>query len=249
MTIDPRKRFSAAAGDYHKYRPSYPEAMIDWLLERSGVEPAAAIADIGCGTGIFSRQLSARDYRVTGIDPNAEMLDLARSVGGERFVLGEAERLAFRDNTFLLAVSAQAFHWFDKAAAISEMRRVVVPSGGGAAIWNCRSDTPFLRDYDGLIARYSTLYIGGSHWERAAGDVRGIAEPWQPEVREFPHRQFLDRDGFFGRTRSSSYVEHGIARKHEFEDELGNLFQSYAENEVIRIDYHTIVVSWRFPAS
>ncbi len=36
------------------------------------------IADIGCGTGILTRQLVDRNYSVIAIDPNIEMLELAR---------------------------------------------------------------------------------------------------------------------------------------------------------------------------
>ena len=221
--------------------------MIDWLEERSSLAPGARIADIGCGTGIFTQLLSVRGYCPTGIDPNREMLKRAAPSTGASYLQGVAEALAFPADTFALAVSAQAFHWFPLEAAISEMRRVVIPAGCGSAIWNCRTATPFLSEYNALISRYSTEYSGGSYWDRSADHVAGAVRAWQSERREFSYRQTLDRAGFFGRTRSSSYVEHGIARKDEFLRDLGSLFEKYERHGEVTIDYRTLAVWWRFP--
>jgi len=39
--IDPRERFTAAADLYHRYRPSYPDALLDWLEQATGARPPA----------------------------------------------------------------------------------------------------------------------------------------------------------------------------------------------------------------
>ena len=70
----PTARFSDRADDYVKYRPSYPPEAIDAVLEGLG-EPAAVVAaDVGAGTGISARLLSARGVRVIAVEPNREML-------------------------------------------------------------------------------------------------------------------------------------------------------------------------------
>src|SRR5204862_7408313 len=83
---DPRDRFSNLSDLYHKYRPTYPAEVIDYVLS---LAPTGRIADLGCGTGISTRLLAARGRDVVGIDPNDAMLDVARREGGT-YLKGEA---------------------------------------------------------------------------------------------------------------------------------------------------------------
>src|SRR5262249_3448715 len=110
--VDSRQRFSATADAYHRYRPDYPQALLDWLVAETGVASGARVADIGCGTGISSRFLAARGFRVVGVDANADML--ARAVeagGGPRYVVGEAVATGLPDRSVDLVTAAQSFHW------------------------------------------------------------------------------------------------------------------------------------------
>jgi SAM-dependent methyltransferase len=73
--------------------------------DRSDLEVYAAIAaelgarhvlDIGCGTGTFALLLAARGLEVTGVDPAAASLDVARAkpgAGGVRWIHGDATAL------------------------------------------------------------------------------------------------------------------------------------------------------------
>ena len=47
-------KFSGKADDYAKYRPSYPTELID---DRDETAQTHSAADIGAGTGIFTRLL------------------------------------------------------------------------------------------------------------------------------------------------------------------------------------------------
>src|SRR5262245_8336889 len=112
--IDPRERFSGNAAGYAQYRPSYPPAIVDGILAAAGVSPGDPVADVGCGTGIFTRLLAERATVVTGIDPNEPMLAEARAAGGSAtYVRGEAEATGLPDQSVALVTVAQAFHWFD----------------------------------------------------------------------------------------------------------------------------------------
>ena len=68
--IDPRERFSSAAAGYARHRPSYPPAIVDGILALAGVAPGDPVADVGCGTGNFTRLLAERALDVVGIDAN-----------------------------------------------------------------------------------------------------------------------------------------------------------------------------------
>lgn len=56
-------KFTGKAELYSKYRPSYPEKLIDWLYDMTNAE---AVADIGAGTGIFTSALRRDDSGYDG---------------------------------------------------------------------------------------------------------------------------------------------------------------------------------------
>ena len=78
METDPTKKFSKKADFYARYRPSYPQAVVDCLREEGGLGDTAVVADIGSGTGILSELLLKNGFRVYGIEPNNEMRQQAK---------------------------------------------------------------------------------------------------------------------------------------------------------------------------
>jgi SAM-dependent methyltransferase len=55
-----------------RYRPSYPPEVFE-LLRSEGVTTDHLVADIGAGTGIFTRMLVDQGFRVVAVEPNDEM--------------------------------------------------------------------------------------------------------------------------------------------------------------------------------
>jgi ubiquinone/menaquinone biosynthesis C-methylase UbiE len=95
------------------------------LLCREGSRIASAL-DVGTGTGVFAEAFAGASLRVTGIDPNAGFLDVARRrVRNVEFLEGIAERLPFENGSFDLVFLGQVLHETDDpAAALREARRV-----------------------------------------------------------------------------------------------------------------------------
>jgi SAM-dependent methyltransferase len=58
-----------------------------WRADQHGVR---AVLDLCCGTGLLAAELSARGYRVVGVDASAEMLDVARERLGGAAVFHQA---------------------------------------------------------------------------------------------------------------------------------------------------------------
>jgi SAM-dependent methyltransferase len=65
------------------------------------------------------------------VDPSEEMLAVARSAGGKRvgLKLGRAEELPFKDAWFERVVMRLVVHLVDRALALPELARVLVPGG------------------------------------------------------------------------------------------------------------------------
>lgn len=137
------KSFDDLARAYDAGRLGYANDVYTALVG-FGLTPAAKILDVGCGTGLGSGPLVENNYHVTGVDISMPMLERARERYPEaRFVEGSALQLPFDRETFDLAISAQAFHHFDRTVAMRELLRVLKPNGIVAIWWKyLMSDDP-----------------------------------------------------------------------------------------------------------
>jgi SAM-dependent methyltransferase len=242
--LDSRLRFTATAEQYHQYRPSYPPALIDWLIEATGRRPPARVADIGCGTGIATRLLAQRGFRVIGIDPSEGMLAYARGAGEAIYLRGEATTTGLRDHSVDLVTAAQSFHWFDVAPALHEFERILRPNGWCAAFWNLRASTPFMDEYDGLLRSYSSEYEIMLRQDRAAAELPRTVAPRACRETELANVQILDLSGLRGRAYSHSCVTHGVADLGAFDEALTRAFESHRREGRVEFRYRTLAFCW-----
>jgi SAM-dependent methyltransferase len=145
--------FDVVADDYDEVRPRYPDDIYDAIARLRPLD-GACVLDLAAGTGVATRQLVGRGADVIAVDPGAAMLrQLRRRSPDVPAVAASAERLPFIDAVFDLVCCATAWHWFDTAAAVAQVRRVVRP-GGYLALWwaNHRRDESI-------------------EWERVQGEV------------------------------------------------------------------------------
>ena len=244
--VDPRERVSRAAAGYARYRPSYPDAIVDGVLARTGVRPGDPVADVGCGTGILTRLLAARGLDVVGVDPNEDMLAEARAVGGPaRYRRGEAEATGLPDATVALVTVAQAFHWFDAERALAEFHRVLRPEGHVAALWNLRGHSPFMADYEDLLRRFCREYRVLEGWEESLERLKAHSRVASPHEIEAGNAQLFGFEGLRGRAWSSSYVIHGVDDREGFDAGLREIFDAHARGGVLEFPYRTVALVFR----
>ena len=119
------------------------------LVERARpFGPSDRILDLGCGTGIVARILRERlggAARLTGLDVNAQMIAKARSLAPDiEWCEGNAVALPFADASFEVVLAQQVLQFVpDRAAALREIRRVLVPGGRLiASTWRPRMHQP-----------------------------------------------------------------------------------------------------------
>lgn len=228
---DSLTRFTARAESYAAYRPSYPPAVIDALIEGLGDPSTLCVADLGAGTGISARLLADRGASVFAVEPNAAMRHAAAPHARVRFCDGTAERTGLDDSSIDLVTAFQAYHWFDPEPTHREFVRILKPGGRAALIWNVRDDSdPFTGSYGELIrAAALDLDIERHHGtaDAFARDRRFIGVRRQI-VR---NQQRLDLAGLVGRMESTSYVPHEGPVHARLLAGLHDLHARYADGE------------------
>jgi SAM-dependent methyltransferase len=231
-------RFSDRAAHYSASRPAYGDDALDFIL--ADTKRPLAVADVGAGTGISARLLAARGADVAAIEPNAAMRSHAQPFIGVTYRDATAEATGLADASVDLVTAFQAFHWFATDAALAEFGRIIRPGGRAALILNERDERdPFTAAYGALYRRYAL-----DDTEQRRIDSIGMFKrlPGHIKEREFAYLQSLDRDGFWCRTASSSYLPQSGAAADALRADLDALFARSSAYGVVRVVLRTIVV-------
>jgi ubiquinone/menaquinone biosynthesis C-methylase UbiE len=133
-----RLEFRAKDPTFAAYREAYLKVM---ELPRT-----AAVLDLGCGTGVVTRAIAARDGfagTVTGVDQSPEFIAAAERLAadeglGDRveLVVGDAHALDFPAASFDVAVAhTLVSHVRDPLTVLAEAARVIRP-GGSVAVFD-----------------------------------------------------------------------------------------------------------------
>jgi SAM-dependent methyltransferase len=244
---DATRRFTPRVENYARYRPGYPREVLDLLRRECRLTPDSLVADVGFGTGLFTRLLLENGNRVIGVEPNPDMRR-----AGERFLAsyprftslsGTAEAPTLPGQSVHIVAVAQAAHWFDARRARTEFERILKPGGWTVLVWNDRrmDATGFQRQYEQLLRTYGADYEA----VRQRGMTLAIEAFFAPsnfETREFENHQTFDYSGLEGRLLSSAYVPQKGEEKHEpMLLDLRRIFDEYQIDGRILIDYDTRV--------
>ena len=200
-----RAAFGGMGEEYDRFRPSYPADALLWAL---GPDPLLVV-DVGCGPGKLTRQLAEMGNRAIGLDPSFTMLRAMRTSLPR--VRATAEAMPFRTGSIEAITSGQAFHWFDHARAVPEMRRILHPSGRIALLWNFRDESvEWVRELSAIIgsedAMTATLGDVEDLTRQAVAHLTHHSLFTSVEQHFFSLEQDLDEPGLVGLVASRSYV-------------------------------------------
>ena len=170
--------FSDAAA-YDAGRPRYWPEVAELLVERLGLAKGAPVLELGAGTGQLSGALIGAGLDLTAVEPLGPTRELlSEAIGAERVLEGRAERIPLSSGSVEAVFAADAFHWFDEARAMPEIKRVLRP-GGGVAI---------LR----MVAQID------EPWTKELGETLMQTRPEHPAFGERGPAAALEEDAAFG---------------------------------------------------
>lgn len=145
--------FGSEAESYDRYRPSYPRAVIDLVVEG---QPETAV-DAGCGTGKAARLVAARGVSVVGVEPDERMAEVARA-HGVAVTVSTLEDWEIEPCDVMY--SAQAWHWIEPHQGALVAAASVQPGGSWMAFWNYETDDDFAKTRDEVYRRFAPELIG-----------------------------------------------------------------------------------------
>jgi SAM-dependent methyltransferase len=118
---------------YERGRPGYPREVV----AVPGLQPSAAVLELGAGTGKLTHLLLSSFARVSAVEPDVQMRRRLAPLSSLVDVLaGSAENIPVADESVDAVFAGQSFHTFDQNRAISEMVRVLRPGGVVVLLWN-----------------------------------------------------------------------------------------------------------------
>lgn len=245
MPTDNVFRFLGRAENYDRYRPSYPDALYDYLRDRVPLESGDYVADVAAGTGIFTEKLARWGQPVYVVEPNEHMMAMAKHRLADQpncsFFDGVAEATGLPARSAGLILAAQSFHWFDPISTKAEFLRIGKEGAYVGIVWNKRrTDSPFGSGYEEILRRYGRNYPDVSHSTIGKAEIDAFFAPSIPEYSAFPHTDCITYETARGRLASYSFMpEPSSSAFADVEAALQKLFDANQMGGIVSLTYDT----------
>jgi SAM-dependent methyltransferase len=204
--IDQRRArsFGAVAANYDKFRPRYPDALVDDVV---AMLPGRNVLEVGAGTGIATAAFAARGMAMTCVEPDAEMAAVLSAKLADNADL-RVDVTTFQDWSaarradappFDGLVCGQAWHWTDPKTRWADAAAALHEGSVLALFWN---DDNFAdpRVLEAFTAAYERRGInvrsvrpepeGASERNKIVSDER--PDGWPPDEHQQASEYFTD---------------------------------------------------------
>ena len=234
--------YSELASTYD-LRPNYSDALLHNVMSQLGLEANDVALDIGAGTGKLTSVLCLAGLRVIAIEPNSNMLGIARAkpdLRSVQWIAATGDSLPLRDRSAQLVAYGSSFNVVDQRKALGECARVLVPGGAWMAVWNHRDlDDPLQKAIESTIRRQLPDYEYGNRRESPESVL--LSDPRFARIRRWETRFVAS-----GQTSDwlAAWRSHATLRR-QAGDQLLSILDSIAEvvgsQDTLEVPYFTRV--------
>lgn len=129
----PADLYSGTAEAYARYRPGYPDALLDDLRRRADIAGQGRLLDLACGPGRVALPLAEFFGEVWAVDQEPEMIEAGRAramrqgVTNISWMVGRAEDVETASGSFALVTIGEAFHRLDRRAVAERAKAWLAP--------------------------------------------------------------------------------------------------------------------------
>lgn len=241
--------FSTLAKDYAKYRAGYCETVLRALIRFVGAVPGDfALADVGAGTGIWTRMLARQGLRCFAVEPNAAMRaeGMIQNDGlSIEWLSGSSEKTGLSMQSVNWVTMASSFHWANRDPALREFSRILKPRGYLTILWNPRQiqGDPLQEKIEALIhERVPNLKRVSSGSDKYAKnyfqELTMTGDFCDPILFEGFHSVEVSKEHYLGAWRSVNDIQSQAGPK-LFEELLAEISDLIGGLEKIRMTYQT----------
>ncbi|WKZ58945.1 MAG: class I SAM-dependent methyltransferase [Cyclobacteriaceae bacterium] len=177
--------FSGHSKLYATFRPTYPEALYEFIFKH--VRQFDKAWDCATGNGQVAHVLAKHFKQVYATDISSEQIKHAHQEKNIVYKVEPAEQTSFANNQFDLITVAQAMHWLQPEDFFREVTRVVKP-GAILAVWgyancfvNSEIDKHFVHFYQHIV---------GPYWDKARVLIEQHYQPISFPFEEIPSPPF-----------------------------------------------------------
>jgi len=210
-----KDNFSKQAVAYSKFRPEYPDEMIDYIV--SFVKDKTTALDIATGNGQVAHALSKHFEFVYATDISKKQLQNAIQDKNIIYKKEPAEKTSFDNHQFDLITVAQGIHWFDFDDFYKEIYRTLKPEGYFAVLGYGLFSTNTSSD---RMIRHFYHTIIGPYWDKERvyldENYRTIPFPFnEVEVKNFHNNFTWSFEQLIGYLETWSATQHYITKNNQ----------------------------------
>jgi len=138
--INRRKIFDTSAIYYDKYRPSYPNRLVEDIISLSSLSTKSNILEVGSGTGKATILFAKYNLNIDCIELGENLVEIARKkceyLPKVKINVGKFEDFDFEPRCYDLLFSAQAYHWINPSQRMELASKALRKDGSLALFYN-----------------------------------------------------------------------------------------------------------------
>lgn len=236
-------KFSGKSDNYDKYRPPYPQEMIDFICT-AGNQTSEVFADIGSGTGKVAEFLLKKNKIVYAVEPNEDMRKIAeKSLGeNEKFhsLNQTAENTTIKTDSVDNIICGESYHWLDNIRTKLEFKRILKKEGFIFLLWT----TPGQNEYDQELGILFQQFCNKNNSEiiNVSKEERAIHLFGEGNYKKAEFKNIIDQtfEGLLGGCLSSAFApKPGDADYAEYVEAIRDIFDRYSQAGKIKTTFIT----------